>query len=192
MALKLTLSKEKSPYLVNHITHMSPFIYDGFTPANRTESPLTLPPPPSMMHMPSVVPPPPHIFSPAELKVQTVHHTLHYPVHNPSATTNWWPKPNYGPIRMNTNWNPHSLQSMMYTNHYAMTMNPYFMANPNSMMYANSMNMMPMNNMLQQSGNMPYNGDGFEQSYMSNGQEPAQNEEGGFAEGEGLESRMVI
>ena len=179
---------------------MSPFIYDGFTPANRTESPLTLPPPPSMMHMPSVVPPPPHIFSPAELKVQTVHHTLHYPVHNPAAVSNWWPKPNYGPIRMNTNWNPHSLQSMMYTNHHAMTFNPYFMANPNSMMYANAMNMMPMNMMgamaAQNNGNMAYNGDGFEQSYLENGQNQMEGQEEGFSEGQGDvqggESRMII
>ena len=149
---------------------MSPFIYDGLTPANRTESPLTLPPPPSMMHMPSVVPPPPHIFSPAELKVKTVYHTMHYPVHNPAAVSNWWPRPNYGPIRMNTNWNPHSLQSMMYTNHHAMTMNPYFMANPNSMMMANQMQMMGGAGAgVQHQGVLPYNGNGFEQSYMQNG-----------------------
>lgn len=155
---------------MNHVTHMSPFIYDGLTPFNKTESPLTLPPPPAMMHLPATVPPPPKIYSPAELRVQTVHHTLHYPVHNPAAITNWWPKPNYGPIRMNTNWNPHSLQSMMYTNHYAMTMNPYFMANPHNIMMANYMQNMP-NAGMQQDGEMKYNGDGFEQSYLNNGQQ---------------------
>lgn len=173
------------------MTHLSPFIYDGFTPANRTTSPLTLIPPPAMMHMPATVPPPPKIYSPAELRVQTVHHTLHYPVHNPAAISNWWPKPNYGPIRMNTNWNPHSLNSIMSTNLYAMTMNPYFMANPHNLMMANGM----MNNPMMgggmmgggmmggaqgmeagqgmgapgMGGEMKYNGDGFEQSYLNQG-----------------------
>ena len=75
---------------------------------------------------------------------------------------------------MNTNWNPHSLQSMMYTNHHAMTMNPYFMANPNSMMMANQMQMMGGAGAgagagVQHQGVLPYNGNGFEQSYMQNG-----------------------
>lgn len=149
---------------------MSPFIYDGLTPYARTESPLTLPPPPSMMHMPAMVPPPPHIFSPGELNVQTVNHTLHYPVHNPAAVSNWWPKPNYGPIRMNTNWNPHSLQNMMYTNHYALTMNPYFMANPSAQMYAQYN--MQMSGGMQDPSNLPgfgemkYEGNGFENPNM--------------------------
>ena len=159
---------------------MSPFIYDGLTPDNFTQSPLTLPPPPSMMHMPSLVPPPPHIFSPAELKVKTVYHTMHYPVHNPAAVSNWWPRPNYGPIRMNTNWNPHSLQSMMYTNHHVMTMNPYFMANPNTMMMANQMRMMGQGapGAMQHQGQLPYNGNGFEQSYIQGGQSEQQDNQG--------------
>ena len=177
---------------------MSPFIYDGLSPYTRVESPLTLPPPPSMMHIPAMIPPPPHVFSPAELKVQTVHHTLHYPVHNPAAVSNWWPKPNYGPIRMNTNWNPHSLNSMMYTNTAALTSNPYFMANPASQIASqyNAQTMAGMTGMGGEQGEeqmqgeqmqggegdeggmemngrqLKYQGDGFENPMMSPGMYP--------------------
>lgn len=173
---------------------MSPFIYDGLSPYTRTESPLTLPPPPAMMHMPGMVPPPPHIFSPAELNIKTVNHTVHYPVHNPAAVTNWWPKPNYGPQRMNTNWNAHSLNSMMYTNHHAMTMNPYFMANPSAQIYAQynmqAGGMMP--NSQTGFGELNYKGDGFEHPMMQQ-QEASQSQDfqQGGGEGEGSPQMMI-
>jgi hypothetical protein len=93
---------------------------------------------------------------------------------------------------MNTNWNPHSLQSMMYTNHYAMTMNPYFMANPHAIAMANQMQMMPNAGMMQQNGNLQYNGDGFEQSYLQGAQGSEENAQPDMtSEGEGA-PMMVI
>lgn len=156
---------------------MSPFIYEGNSPYAKTESPLMLPPPPSMMHMPSMVPPPPHIYSPAELNIKTVHHTIHYPTHNPAAVSNWWPRPNYGPIRNNTNWNPHSLNAMMYTNHHALTMNPYFMANPSANIAAQYMMQTNMNPGQAQmptgmgGSQMEYKGDGFQNPMFNHAQE---------------------
>jgi hypothetical protein len=177
---------------------MSPFIYDGLTPYARTESPLTLPPPPSMMHMPAMVPAPPHIFLPGELNVKTVNHTMHYPVHNPAAVSNWWPKPNYGPQRMNTNWNPHSLHSMMYTNHHAMTMNPYFMANPSAQLYA-QYNMQMAGGVTDPNnvpgfGDLKYQGDGFENPAMNQlqGQQPEMNEGGEEGMDMGQGNEMII
>lgn len=171
---------------------MSPFVYEGNSPYARTDSPLTLPPPPSMMHMPAMVPAPPHIYSPAELNIKTVHHTIHYPTHNPAAVSNWWPRPNHGPIRMNTNWNPHSLNAMMYTNHHALTMNPYFMANP----YANLTAQYYMQNGMNageagqpgkiEGAQMEYNGDGFQNPFVHPGQEA------GCQEMEGSPNQMLV
>jgi hypothetical protein len=118
---------------------------------------------------------------------------------------------------------------MMSTNLYAMTMNPYFMANPHNLMMANHMTggglmggpmmgagmmgagmmgagmmgtgMMNtgMNPAMMggdsQNGTMKYNGDGFEQSYLNQGQMQAdpsqmQGEMGG--EMQGGEENMII
>jgi hypothetical protein len=84
----------------------------------------------------------------------------------------------------------------MYTNHHALTMNPYFMANPNSMAMAQGMGM-GMNMMgtgMQQMGNMSYNGDGFEQSYLNGvqGQEQDQSMQGDMSSNEGGSEMMVI